>query len=115
MASELEEWLKKNPGYEECPRDEDSDSDSDEEKTEEGEDGVEKVIAKAKKEAANEGEMEGQDYYAIAHTVTETVTEQSSILVGGKLKEYQIKGLEWLVSLYNNQLNGILGKNFEFV
>jgi len=44
----------------------------------------------------------------IAHTVIETVTEQSSLLCGGSLKEYQIKGLEWLVSLYNNNLNGIL-------
>ena len=26
----------------------------------------------------------------------------------GKLKEYQLRGLEWLVSLYNNNLNGIL-------
>ena len=24
------------------------------------------------------------------------------------MKEYQLKGLEWMVSLYNNQLNGIL-------
>jgi ATP-dependent helicase STH1/SNF2 len=29
-------------------------------------------------------------------------------LVGGKLKEYQVKGLQWMVSLYNNRLNGIL-------
>ena len=29
-------------------------------------------------------------------------------MVGGRLKEYQVKGLEWLVSLYNNNLNGIL-------
>jgi SWI/SNF-related matrix-associated actin-dependent regulator of chromatin subfamily A member 2/4 len=29
-------------------------------------------------------------------------------MVNGKLKEYQIKGLEWLVSLFNNNLNGIL-------
>ena len=28
-------------------------------------------------------------------------------MVNGKLKEYQIKGLEWLVSLYNNNLNGM--------
>lgn len=27
---------------------------------------------------------------------------------GGQLKEYQISGLQWLVSLYNNNLNGIL-------
>jgi len=24
------------------------------------------------------------------------------------LKEYQLKGLQWMVSLYNNRLNGIL-------
>ncbi len=27
---------------------------------------------------------------------------------GGNLKEYQLTGLQWLVSLYNNNLNGIL-------
>jgi ATP-dependent helicase STH1/SNF2 len=51
---------------------------------------------------------EGEDYYSIAHTITEAITEQPGILVGGSLKEYQIKGLEWMVSLYNNALNGIL-------
>jgi ATP-dependent helicase STH1/SNF2 len=29
-------------------------------------------------------------------------------MIGGKLKDYQIKGLQWMVSLYNNNLNGIL-------
>ncbi|KKF93580.1 Chromatin structure-remodeling complex subunit snf21 [Ceratocystis platani] len=48
------------------------------------------------------------DYYAVAHRIKEEVTEQADILVGGKLKEYQIKGLQWMVSLYNNNLNGIL-------
>jgi ATP-dependent helicase STH1/SNF2 len=47
-------------------------------------------------------------YYEVSHTVKEAVTEQPLSLAGGKLKEYQIKGLEWLVSLYNNGLNGIL-------
>lgn len=36
--------------------------------------------------------QEGEDYYSIAHTVTERITEQPGILVGGSLKEYQIKG-----------------------
>jgi SNF2 family DNA or RNA helicase len=27
---------------------------------------------------------------------------------GGELKEYQLQGLQWMVSLYNNNLNGIL-------
>ncbi|KAI8975711.1 SNF2 family N-terminal domain-containing protein [Mycotypha africana] len=47
------------------------------------------------------------DYYKMAHRIQEEVC-QPSILVGGKLKEYQIKGLQWMVSLYNNHLNGIL-------
>ena len=29
-------------------------------------------------------------------------------MTGGKLKSYQVTGLQWLVSLYNNKLNGIL-------
>ncbi|GMM27306.1 RSC chromatin remodeling complex ATPase subunit [Martiniozyma asiatica (nom. inval.)] len=48
------------------------------------------------------------DYYEVAHKVKEPVNAQPSILIGGTLKEYQIKGLEWMVSLYNNHLNGIL-------
>ncbi|CEP62138.1 RSC chromatin remodeling complex ATPase subunit STH1 LALA0_S04e08702g [Lachancea lanzarotensis] len=53
-------------------------------------------------------EREKIDYYEVAHTVKEQVLKQPSILVGGNLKEYQLKGLEWMVSLYNNHLNGIL-------
>ncbi|CAK7271643.1 transcriptional regulator [Sporothrix epigloea] len=48
------------------------------------------------------------NYYAVAHRIREEVTEQANMLVGGKLKEYQIKGLQWMISLYNNNLNGIL-------
>merc|ERR1712203_1348370 len=69
----------------------------------------EKAKEEAKKmedEETTKGET--QDYYAIAHTITEEVTAQPTILCGGTLKEYQLKGLEWLVSLYNNSLNGIL-------
>ncbi|CAK1366197.1 Transcription regulatory protein SNF2 [Cercospora beticola] len=48
------------------------------------------------------------DYYEIAHRIKEEVHAQSSNLVGGTLKEYQLKGLQWMISLYNNNLNGIL-------
>lgn len=48
------------------------------------------------------------DYYAVAHRIKEDVTMQPSLLVGGTLKEYQLKGLQWMISLYNNNLNGIL-------
>lgn len=48
------------------------------------------------------------DYYAVAHRIREEVTEQPGMLVGGVLKEYQMRGLQWMISLYNNNLNGIL-------
>ncbi|KAF2638881.1 hypothetical protein P280DRAFT_404187 [Massarina eburnea CBS 473.64] len=48
------------------------------------------------------------DYYEIAHRIKEPVVAQASCLVGGTLKEYQVKGLQWMISLYNNNLNGIL-------
>jgi len=47
------------------------------------------------------------NYYETAHVKQEDV-KQPSLLVGGSLKEYQVSGLQWLVSLYNNKLNGIL-------
>lgn len=53
-------------------------------------------------------EREKIDYYEVAHKIKEEVKQQPSILVGGTLKEYQLKGLQWMVSLFNNHLNGIL-------
>jgi len=51
---------------------------------------------------------ENKTYYEIAHQTKEQITEQPSIMVGGQLKEYQMQGLQWMVSLYNNRMNGIL-------
>ncbi|KAG8857512.1 hypothetical protein FRB91_011255 [Serendipita sp. 411] len=48
------------------------------------------------------------DYYRVAHRINEKITAQPRILTGGTLKEYQLKGLQWMVSLYNNKLDGIL-------
>lgn len=53
-------------------------------------------------------EKQKVDYYAVAHQLKEKVTKQPSILFGGSLKDYQLKGLQWMVSLYKNRLNGIL-------
>jgi len=47
-------------------------------------------------------------YYSMAHRIKETIISQPSALVLGKLRDYQMAGLQWLVSLYNNKLNGIL-------
>lgn len=61
-------------------------------------------------------EEEGiQDYYNTAHKVREIVVQQPTLLVGGQLKDYQIKGLQWMVSLYNNRLNGILADEMYFL
>lgn len=59
----------------------------------------------------SEEEVEGGpkiDYYEVAHRIKEEVKVQPNLLVGGTLKEYQVKGLQWMISLYNNNLNGIL-------
>jgi SWI/SNF-related matrix-associated actin-dependent regulator of chromatin subfamily A protein 2/4 len=60
-------------------------------------------------------EVDGADaqkrYYQLAHSSTEEITEQPKLLCppnGSKLREYQIVGLQWMISLYNNHLNGIL-------
>jgi len=48
-----------------------------------------------------------ESYYSSAHVKNESV-KQPTLLTGGNLKDYQLGGLQWLVSLYNNKLNGIL-------
>lgn len=35
--------------------------------------------------------QEAVNYYGMAHTVKESIIEQPSLLIGGKLKEYQVK------------------------
>lgn len=59
-------------------------------------------------EPLTEEKREKMDYYHVAHRIKEEVTKQPDLLIGGTLKEYQIKGLQWMVSLFNNHLNGIL-------
>lgn len=124
LAIELEAFLEKNPDFE-AVDDDDYDTDEEEEENKKTEDtdepaetGDEVVdaIEKAKKEAkqaaddeySKKGAKGDMNYYNVAHTITEVVHEQASIMVNGKLKEYQVKGLEWMVSLHNNNLNGIL-------
>ena len=55
------------------------------------------------------------DYYRVAHRINEKITTQPRMLTGGTLKEYQLKGLQWMVSLYNNKLNGILADEMGYV
>ncbi|KAL9401079.1 hypothetical protein Peur_004928 [Populus x canadensis] len=74
------------------------------------------VVEKNETAAENEDESDqakhymesNEKYYLMAHSVKESIAEQPTCLQGGKLREYQMNGLRWLVSLYNNHLNGIL-------
>jgi len=61
-------------------------------------------------DAVDEDEMDddSRKYKEIAHARTESITDQPTILEFGTLKQYQREGLQWMVSLYNNRLNGIL-------
>ncbi|KAK9103673.1 hypothetical protein Sjap_020927 [Stephania japonica] len=47
-------------------------------------------------------------YYNLAHAVNEKIMRQPSMLRAGTLRDYQLVGLQWMLSLYNNKLNGIL-------
>ncbi|XP_052312600.1 chromatin structure-remodeling complex protein SYD isoform X32 [Populus trichocarpa] len=74
------------------------------------------VVEKNETSVENEDESDqakhymesNEKYYLMAHSVKESIAEQPTCLLGGKLREYQMNGLRWLVSLYNNHLNGIL-------
>ncbi|CAF0969845.1 unnamed protein product [Rotaria magnacalcarata] len=129
LSAELDSWLEKNPEWLPVSGDgsdvEEEDiqpltepissipaptPDEQEKGVVEDENIVKEVLTKAK-QATEDDEYHTSSldsYYAVAHRVRERVVKQSGLLVGGSLKQYQIQGLEWLVSLYNNNLNGIL-------
>jgi len=48
-----------------------------------------------------------QSYTDTAHRIKELVATQPKLVTGGELKRYQLEGLQWLVSLYNNSMNGV--------
>lgn len=107
LLRDLHHWLFAHPGWEYIISDVEDSSDEEEQEIPAYAQKAQQLMQKAKVED-DEYKTEEQTYYSIAHTVHETITEQATILVNGKLKEYQIKGLEWMVSLFNNNLNGIL-------
>lgn len=59
-----------------------------------------------KEEGANDDDDEDLNYLEVASKGD--LPRQPMMLVGGDLKEYQLRGLQWMVSLYDNHLNGIL-------
>lgn len=113
-AHELDKWLEEHPGWQ-VKKQEDINEDEEQESSDESDedtindarvDVIAEKAAKADDDDYRKGDLES--YYGLAHSCTEKITEQADMMVYGKLKQYQLKGLEWLVSLYNNNLNGIL-------
>lgn len=99
LASQINSWLESHPGWEVNDDTDDDDDDDDEggsrKKTEDDKStdvDAKEVILKAKVEDDEyKNPSEEHTYYSIAHTIHESITEQASIMVNGKLKEYQIK------------------------
>ncbi|CAL1540648.1 unnamed protein product [Lymnaea stagnalis] len=108
LASQLEAWLEMNPNFQVAPKEDDEEEEDDDDESGEEEEEPEPEIEPQEEPQTHADDDGEQNYYTLAHTIKEKINEQASILVNGKLKEYQLKGLEWLVSLYNNNLNGIL-------
>ncbi|KAA3677467.1 SWI/SNF-related matrix-associated actin-dependent regulator of chromatin subfamily A member 2/4 [Paragonimus westermani] len=125
LAADVYTWLQEHPGWELLPTDVDGstivdllESEDDlkrkrrsDEDDDDDDDSTMVHVGIEDDEYNKRGESGAnvpQSYYTLAHAVREDVKEQASILVHGRLKEYQLRGLEWLVSLYNNNLNGIL-------
>jgi len=123
-ASDVEQWLLDHPSFQIAPRQDESSDDEDEEDEEGNKEGnLDSSVTLRRDDYANDDddyilaeekdkqktkELDLTNYYTAAHSVKEEIKEQPSCLIGGKLKGYQISGLEWLVSLHNNNLNGIL-------
>lgn len=44
-----------------------------------------------------------------ANPLPKRTGRQPVLVTGGEMRDYQLAGMEWLISLYDNGLNGILG------
>ncbi|XP_078167535.1 putative ATP-dependent DNA helicase CHR719 isoform X1 [Carex rostrata] len=104
------EHVSKKPGSTDPSSQEKTDSldddDDDDEEEDEEEDDVTELNEEGEKSNAW---LDGQrQYNATVHAIEEKVTEQPKSLQGGKLRDYQVEGLQWMLSLFNNNLNGIL-------
>lgn len=57
------------------------------------------VVMKEEPEGGDDGEADGDVQYSFA---------QPALITGAKLRDYQLAGVQWMISLYENGLNGIL-------
>ena len=57
---------------------------------------------------SKEGERDEDVNLTEEERIEKEQSELVPLLTGGKLKSYQLKGVKWLISLWQNGLNGIL-------
>lgn len=65
------------------------------------------MIAKAE-ETEIEATLEGTEFMTEEERCYKAQMEICPLLTGGRLKGYQLKGIKWMISLWQNGLNGIL-------
>mmetsp|Transcript_4425 Transcript_4425/g.6197 ORF Transcript_4425/g.6197 Transcript_4425/m.6197 type:complete len:783 (-) Transcript_4425:63-2411(-) len=62
----------------------------------------------ANKKGKKANQMANLSSYQNVHANMARNSKQPALITGGEMRPYQIRGVEWLVSLYENGLNGIL-------
>ncbi|PLW46886.1 hypothetical protein PCANC_06604 [Puccinia coronata f. sp. avenae] len=58
--------------------------------------------------AEKRGDKQGDDSHSTADDEPFVFTESPSYVKGGTMRDYQIQGLNWMISLFHNGINGIL-------
>ena len=64
-------------------------------------------MAQDDQKVESEAKVEGQDGEA-EEDDGEYTFAQPALVTGAKLRDYQLAGVQWMISLYENGLNGIL-------
>ena len=79
-------------------------------------DATTEVLCRKKRDRHNQEDEEAEDAELLADEEAEgegtgrghRLSVQPSVIKFGKMREYQIQGLNWLIHLYDNGINGIL-------
>ena len=65
-------------------------------------------IARAHHKVSEEQEDDELVQAALSSRATIRLQHQPSIVVGGTMRDYQLEGLNWMINLHDNGINGIL-------
>jgi hypothetical protein len=65
-------------------------------------------IARAHHKVSEEQEDDELVQAALTSRATIRLLQQPSIVVGGTMRDYQLEGLNWMINLHDNGINGIL-------